>query len=255
MRMEYRMAAEEKRQKLNVEQKKPVSKLRQHGQKAKQKGLSALFKLVFSHMMVTVVLLIAQIYLMYAVLYRVQSQAAFLALFYGLGMVAIVVLINGDDNPAFKLAWIIPICIFPVFGVALYIFISANPGGRHLHKRIDIRVDETRHLLKTEHRVVEKIKKEPSGFRNICHYLQQNNQMPTYDHTAVTFFSLGEEKYADLLMELKKAKSFIFLEYFIIHKGEVWDNILEILKEKAAEGVEVRLLYDGMNTLSALPTN
>ncbi len=239
----------------NQTKQKPASKLRQHGQKAKQKGLSALFKLVFSHMMVTLLLLALQIYIMYWALYRVQSQAALLAVFYGLGMVAIVILINGDDNPAFKLAWIIPICVFPVFGVALYIFIYTNPGGRHLHKRIDIRVDETRYLLRTEHRVVDKIKKEPSGFRNICYYLQHNNQMPTYDHTAVTFFSLGEEKFADLLEELQKAKSFIFLEYFIIHKGQVWDAILEILKEKAKEGVEIRLLYDGMNTLSALPTN
>ncbi len=114
----------------NQTKQNKASKLRQHGQKAKQKGLSALFKLVFSHMMVTLLLLALQIYIMYWALYRVQSQAALLALFYGLGMVAIVVLINGDDNPAFKLAWIIPICIFPVFGVALYIFISTNPEHR-----------------------------------------------------------------------------------------------------------------------------
>ncbi len=231
------------------------SRLREQGRKAGQKGLGALFRLVFSRTMITIALLLIQIYLLYCVFNLVKLSSLMLTITYLLGAAVVVVVINDDENPAFKLAWIIPICILPVFGVALYLFISANPGSRHLGKRLDRRLDESKHLLRSEYRVVEKIKKEPSGFRNISYYLQKNNSMPTYDHTKVDFFPLGEDMYDDLLRELKKAEHFIFLEYFIINKGIVWDHILEILKEKASEGVEVRVLYDGMNTLSSLPTS
>ena len=237
------------------QEEKKTSRLREHGRKAKQKSFRALFRLVFSRTMVTIVLLILQIYLLYRIFNLVRLSSLMLTIFYLLGAVAVVAVINNDDNPAFKLAWIIPICILPIFGVALYLFISANPGSRHLRRQLERRVEESRHLLRTEYRVVEKIKKEPSGFRNICYYLQKNNVMPTYDHTKVSFFPLGDDKYTDLLQELEKAQHFIFLEYFIVHKGIVWDRILGILKEKAAQGVEVRLLYDGMNTLSALPAS
>ncbi|MCR4690448.1 MAG: cardiolipin synthase [Lachnospiraceae bacterium] len=206
--------------------------------------------------MITIPLLLLQLYILFILVSGlVKVSAPILTLFSALAIIAIIVIINSDDNPAFKMAWIIPICVFPLFGVALYLFVTTNPGSRGLAKHLARRVDESSYLMKTEYRVLEKIKKEPSGFRNITHYLQHNNLMPAYDHTKVTFFPLGENKYEDLLRELRKAEHFIFLEYFIVHRGVVWNSILEILKEKAAQGVEVRLLYDGMNTLSALPTN
>ncbi len=223
------------------------------GQKARQKGMGALFKLIFSRIMITLVLLGLQILLLYYVFSYVRLSTGLLTIFNVLGAIAVVVIVNSDDNPAFKLAWIIPVCVFPVFGVALYLFISANPGSRHLKQQIDRRVEETRGLMRTERRVIEKIKKEPSGFRNISYYLQYSNHMPCYDHTKVTFFPLGEDKFDDMLKELEKAEHFIFLEYFIIHRGYVWNSILKILEKKVKQGVEVRVMYDGMCMLSHLP--
>lgn len=223
--------------------------------RVKQKGISVLFKIVFSRLMITVLLILLQIYYMFSIFGLMQYSVVTRTLFDILGAAAIVYIINSEENPAFKLAWIIPICLFPFFGVAFYIFIMTNPGSRSLQKAVGVRVDETKHLLRTEYRVLEKMKKEGSGFRNLGHYIQTRNYFPTYDHTKVDFFSVGEEKYEDLLMELKKAEKFIFLEYFAIDKGEVWDKVLEILEEKAGQGVEVRVMYDGMGSLLALPHN
>ena len=229
------------------------SRLRQTGSKARQKGLNALFKLVFSRIMLTIFLLLLQIYVLYLTISLVRLSAPLLTVFYVVGAIAIIVIINSDDNPAFKLAWIIPICAFPLFGVALYLFININPGSRHLKKNLDRRIDETDYLMRTEHRVIDKIRQEPSGFRNISYYLQYSGKMPCYDNTKVTFFPLGDDKYPDLLKELEKAEHFIFMEYFIIHRGEVWNHILRILEHKAKEGVEIRVMYDGMCMLNHLP--
>ena len=214
---------------------------------------NALFKLLFGRTMVTVLLILLQIYFIYEVIARMQYSNVLKGIFDVLGAAAIIYIINSEENPAFKLTWILPICLFPVFGVAFYLFIMLNPGNRALQKALGIRIDETDKYLQTEYRVVEKLKKEDSGIRNLGRYIQKYNHFPTYDHTKVTFFSSGEEKYKDLLVELQKAEKFIFVEYFIINRGQVWDSILDILEEKAKQGVEVRVMYDGMCSLVSLP--
>ncbi len=223
--------------------------------KVQEKGKNALFRLLFGRTMVTLLLILLQIYFMYEVVSRVHYSGILKTIFDVLGAVAIIYIINGEENPAFKLAWILPICIFPVFGVSLYLFILLNPGNRSLQKALDVRIDETTPHLQTEYRVIEKLKKEDSGIQNLGRYIQKCNHFPTYDHTKVSFLPSGEAKYQDLLSELKKAEKFIFIEYFIINKGRVWDSVLEILEDKAAQGVEVRVMYDGMCSLVALPHN
>ncbi len=74
-----------------------------------------------------------------------------------------------------------------------------------------------------------------------------------YHESGAVYYPLGEDKFADLMTELKKAEKFIFLEYFIIERGIMWNAVLEILKEKVKEGVEVRVMYDGMCSILLLP--
>lgn len=78
---------------------------------------------------------------------------------------------------------------------------------------------------------------------------------PVWDGTQGEYFPIGEAFFESLKEELQKAQKFIFMEYFIIQEGQMWDPILEILKKKAASGVEVRLLYDDVGTLQTLPSN
>mgnify|MGYP002610230468 CR=1 FL=1 len=83
--------------------------------------------------------------------------------------------------------------------------------------------------------------------------MKKSGGYPTWDRTNFKYFPLGDEFYTDVLQELQKARRYIFVEYFIISKGILWDSILKILEQKAKEGVEVRILYDGMNSFSNLP--
>ena len=80
----------------------------------------------------------------------------------------------------------------------------------------------------------------------IAKYVYDYTGCPVYKNTDVTYFSCGEEKYTALIEELENATDFIFMEYFIIEKGFMWNSILEILERKVKEGVEVRVMYDGM---------
>ena len=103
--------------------------------------------------------------------------------------------------------------------------------------------------------VLERLAGDPSGTDDLAKYLNRSGCFPVYDNTEVTYFPLGEDKFDAMLEELEKAEKFIFMEYFIIEEGYMWGKILEILIRKAAEGVDVRVMYDGMCEMSTLPAD
>ncbi|MGN0249153.1 MAG: phospholipase D-like domain-containing protein [Lachnospiraceae bacterium] len=224
--------------------------------KAKNTGLQAIFKLIFSRIMLTILMLSGQIYLLFILLERMNASNAkwWLYFFNICAALCIIVIINSDENPAFKLMWMIPMSITPVFGVLLYVFIVANPVRMGQSKGLKRRIDETKPYLQTSEKLKWKMKEEKSPISDLSYYIQNVNHFPTYTNTEVFYFANGQEKLTDLICEIEKAEKFIFLEYFIINKGYVWDTVLDALKKKATQGVEVRLMYDGFNSLMALPT-
>ena len=88
---------------------------------------------------------------------------------------------------------------------------------------------------------------------NLVRYMNQYGRFPAYENTGARYFPLGDDMFPVLLEELKKAEHFIFMEYFIVEHGVMWDAILQVLETKVAEGVEVRFMYDGMGNLFTLP--
>ncbi|MBQ7066974.1 MAG: cardiolipin synthase [Lachnospiraceae bacterium] len=225
-----------------------------HGKRAKEKGIVILARLLFGRTMVTILLLLLQIITLVVAFKWFQNYTDwFYHIMVVLSAAFVIYIVNSKENPAFKLSWMFPLCAFPVFGAALFLFVWINPGSFGLQQKLRRRIEETRDLLKTSKRVQEKLRNESADLRGISHYIETMNGFPTLDGTEAEYFPLGEEKYEDLLVELKKAEKFIFLEYFIIGRGIMWDSILDILKEKAKEGVEVRVMYDGMCALVNLP--
>ena len=162
-------------------------------------------------------------------------------------------ILNEKQNASFKMAWLVPVLLFPVFGCLFYIFVQLQMETKILAKRIaDIRI-RTRSYLNQNEAIAAKLMKENRRNANLSRYLSERAGYPVYDRTNFKYYPLGDDFFPDLLEELKAAERFIFLEYFIIQRGEMWDSVLKILEEKAAAGVDVRVLYDGMNSFSNLP--
>lgn len=156
-------------------------------------------------------------------------------------------------NSSFKLSWDILILAVPVVGIILYLLFGRQrlfASAEHRHEMIFQKLSET--LVQDVEAEKEVAASNPAVARQVS-YIRRKAGYPIYRNTETHFLPCGEEYFPLLIGELKKAEKFIFLEYFIIEHGYVWDTILEILKEKAAAGVEVRVLYDDVGCIQRLP--
>lgn len=170
-----------------------------------------------------------------------------------ISMIVVIYLVNKPINPAYKLAWCITILMIPIFGGLFYLLLSVNNTRYKFRKSIRACVTESKtHLAQTDS-VINEIEHINKHSVAQAKYIYNLAKYPVYNNTAVQYFKTGEELYATLLDELEKAEKFIFMEYFIIHNGILWNSILDILKRKVQEGVEVKIIYDDMGSIRTLP--
>lgn len=172
-----------------------------------------------------------------------------------LSIIIVFIIINNKSNPSYKIAWIVPVMIFPIFGGLFYLLYGGNKLSTREKLKMVIQNIEMTNSLKQDDEIIKKIGDKSIYAKNQSEYILNYAKCPVYNNTETTYFKIGEEKFEALLRELKKAEKFIFLEYFIIQEGKMFNSILEILEEKAKQGVDIRLIYDDVGCIVTLPHN
>lgn len=219
-------------------------------QKGKQKAL----KIVFGRTMVIVLLFLIQIALIVS---AVKYFAQYIPVFFGgyvlFGLVIVLIIINKEGNPEVKLSWSIITMMLPVVGGLLYLFVEMQPGYRLLQRKLNNIYKRTEDYVQQDEQVLQDLAEIDRNTAGLASYVHKHGNYPIYQNTRVKYFPLGEDKFEAMLVELEKAEKFIFMEYFILKEGYMWGKILEILERKAAEGVEIRVMYDGTCALFDLP--
>lgn len=211
-------------------------------------------KLIFSRFIVTAFFLILQIVLLSAIYGWLKNyNHVTLTIMTTLSIILGVFLLNGRENPAYKAEWILLIAIFPVFGTFLYFYIRLNIGTTMPKKLLGEIIRETKPYAVSEIETRKKLGASELRIGRLATYLEDVGGYPAYAGDEVTYYSLGDHIAKPIIEALENAKKFIFLEFFIIKEGHFWGSVLEVLERKAAEGVEVRLLYDGMGCLGTIP--
>ena len=168
-----------------------------------------------------------------------------------IGIIVLLEIINNKANPNYKIAWIIPVLTIPVFGTLFYLMFGIKNSKKNNNKTEQIRKYNKKFLIQDEI-ILNNLKQENMDAYNESQYLIGNG-FPVYNNTITKYFKIGEEYFDELIKQLKEAKHFIFLEYFIIDKGKMWNTILDVLKQKANEGVDVRVIYDDFGCILTLP--
>lgn len=220
----------------------------------KNKDKKGLLRVVFGRMGLIVLLVLLQAAMVLAVFHWFEDYFRWFSAAQALFSVGMVFyLFNcGMDNSA-KLTWLGLILLFPVPGALFLLFTQVDIGHRAVRDRVEYLINDTKTKLAQDEAVIAAPEVVASGTDDISRYASRSGCFPVYANTAVTYFPLGEDKFEALVEELQKAERFIFLEYFIIDEGYMWGRVLAILAEKAAQGVDVRLMYDGMCEIVLLP--
>lgn len=218
------------------------------------KAKSGLSRIIFSRTGFILLLILIQLGLFIVTTNLLQSYALFInGTLRVVGVVVLIYIINAEGNPAFKMTWMLCVMAFPAVGTLFYIYVKSQVGVRWMGKRLATLKIETDPYMMQDMDVVDALRASKPANANLAYYLAHHMGFPTYRNTEVTYFPLGEDKFEALVPELKKARKYIFMEYFIVEKGYMWDTILKILVQKAREGVEVRFMYDGTCAISNLP--
>ena len=215
-----------------------------------------LLRLIFSRFGLIALLLVLQIAILIAAYgYFTKALPILIILMLLFSLVMVIYLFNCSMYSSAKLTWMLIIAVLPLAGAVFLLFTQSNVGHRMERKLVENQINDPKEMLDQPKNVLETLTHDGSGTDDLCRYLNRSGCFPLYDHSAVTYFPLGEYKFKAMLEELEKAEKFIFMEYFIIEEGYMWGRILDILTRKAKQGVEIRVMYDGMCEMSTLPVD
>lgn len=220
-----------------------------------RKGQKGLIHAIFSRFGLVLVLLVLQ----FGALFSLMRWFSNLLPHYLGGTLLVtaammVYLLNQDMNNSVRIPWLVVTALAPVLGVLLFCYTKEDVGHRMLKKRLLELEGQTRSQLPQDQKASTSLDADCPGAASLAQYLRgRGGGFPVYENTQVTYFPSGEAKFAALLPQLESATQYIFLEYFIIDEGLMWGRILEILARKAAQGVDVRVMYDGTCEFSTLP--
>ncbi len=220
-----------------------------------KKGQKGIVHMVFSRLGLIVFLLAIQVLLLFSIFQWFEEFLPHIlggtALFTA---VMVLYLLNSHRlDPISKITWLIVIMLLPVFGALLFWYTQSDIGHRAVKTRLSQLTEQTKGIIPQSEQTADRLAQEAPGTAALARYIRRSGCYPVFERTAVTYFPIGEEKWYEMLRQLEQAEHFIFLEYFIVDEGLMWGKILEILARKAAEGVDVRVMYDGTCEFSTLP--
>jgi len=217
-------------------------------------SIKKLLKLMFSRVVIVGLMILLQFLFLLAAVIKFTEYSY---IFYLAGCVCSIVvlchIISGSDiHVGYKTAWGLVVVLMPFFGTAIYYIFSGNKLSQAVKNKMNAIISMTGTSVDDRQDVLDELCETDLHAERQAEYIRNVSLCPPYKNTQTTYFPVGEELFEPFLEALEKAEKYIFLEYFIIAKGEMWDRIHEILKRKAACGVDVRIIYDDMGCIMTL---
>ncbi len=211
---------------------------------------------IFSRVIVVGLGILIQFAWLFFVLYQFSVQYSFANMLLEiLGIITAIYIISRPGDVAAKLAWTFVLLIVPLLGILIY-FVFGRPGltksTAEAMEQVNKKIEP---YLVQEPKTMEGLKQSDMDAYRQSEYIWKWSGFPVYEHTQAKYYPCGEEMFEDMLKAINQARRFIFLEYFIIDAGIMYDRIMAALKRKADQGVEVRLIYDDIGCIGTLPVD
>ena len=221
--------------------------------KDSKKGL---LRIIFGRTGINVILILLQTSILLSMfVFFYDAMPEYLGVNLALRAIFIFVVLGNSDSTSVKMTWVAMFAILPIYSAGMYLLVKNDVGHRMLKKASITVTEATKGVLVKDSDALKRLKHNSTHTCNLLKYIERTGTFPVYRHTAVKYYKLGDDMLPDILTAVEHAKHFIFIEYFIIEEGHMWGQILNLLAKKAKEGVEVRVLYDGMCEFAKLPHN
>lgn len=219
-----------------------------------RKTLRKLLRILFNRNTLFAFLLLVQVaVLVLTVLFLSQHYIPVYVFLLALDMVLVIYITNTSENPSYKLPWMVAMMVVPLFAGLAYLLVKTDAGHRAIKRACAVKMRETQKEIPQDPRVLEELERSHPSYAGLSRYVTKYGGYPAYRNYVSEFFPIGEAMYEAMKREIRAARHYVFLEYFIISPGKMWDELLRLLKEKAAQGVDVRILYDGFGTQFGMP--
>ena len=216
--------------------------------------MSKIFKLLSSRLSIVLLLLALQVCFIAIVLQEASEYFVYLNIFFILiSLIYGIKLLTKKVSATIKLPIILLLMFFPFLGVFLYYFSFENKMRKKLIKNSKNQTFTLESLYIENSDIRKELLADDKAIYNQSQFIANNTFLPAYNNASTKYFESGELFFNSLLEDLKSAKDFIFLEFFIIGLGTLWNNVLDILKQKVKEGVEVRIIFDDVGSYKTLP--
>lgn len=192
-------------------------------------------------------------WMVYVLYYATAISNAFNILLHGLSVLLALFVVNKDMKPYYKLSWIFLILCLPIFGCICYYLFGRSGLTKKKRLQLEAVMEELAPYRVAETEVLEALYRDNIKAGKQSEYIMNFSGYPPFREETTKYFSCGEDMFPVLLEDLRRAEHYIFLEYFIIQPGKMFDSILDILEQKTAQGVDVRVIYDDIGSIQTLP--
>ena len=170
-----------------------------------------------------------------------------------LQVVVVLYILYGHERLAYKIPWLIMIMFLPVAGIIIYFLWGATKVGKKMRQARDRTIANSHHLLRDDNKLVEELSSIDKQTSKQVRLLKELSKYPVYANEGIEYLDIGETCFERILEDIKNAKKYILIEFFIIAKGSLWDRIYDALEQKLKEGVKVTIMADGWGSFLRYP--
>lgn len=231
---------------MNVKKKNIFQKL--------MKILSMVLKILFNRVFYVALAMVVQLYWIFLMAFRLVGYSRYIS--WGINILGIFVvlwIVNRKINPSYKLAWTILILAVPVLGLVLYMLFGQSRVASVMQKHFEQILRDSKEYMAEKEETSRRLRECDMSAAVQSAYIRRSSGYAAHENTTAEYFQVGEDMFPVLVRELEKAEHYIFIEYFIMNDGVMLRTVLEILERKAAQGVDVRIIYDDFGCLTTLP--
>ena len=208
---------------------------------------------IFSRTTFMALMAVLEVIIVWSLMKWFGEQAAWIeGVLHVLSVVIVLMIIKNSRHLSSDMMWIVGIMMFPIPGTALWLLLGANMLSSRTYKNLIVSTGKAKKYYHQDEEVLKELSESDPEERGQFHYISKEAGFPFYKNTGFDYYGIGEAGWPVMLEEMRTAEKFIFLEYFIIEEGRMWNTMLDILEQKVQEGVDVRVMYDDLGSFMTL---